>query len=305
MKCPKCNYIAFDSTVRCRNCGFDFSLTRAVEPAGRDLPLRHAEPAAPLQDFDLGAAKRPAVAAGTPAAAARTPDPSFDPGVPPVPAGELPLFGEGSLGDEPLVRPSAPSAPLSVRRSTPAPARTRPPLTPRHAEARAAPELPLGRPSFSTLGLSDAEPAPADGEAERSDVAGVGVRLGAAAIDWVMLFALDLIVVYFTLRVSRLQAAEILLLPLAPLLGFIVLLNGGYLAMFTAAGGQTLGKMAFNLRVVSCDEKPVTIGRALLRVVSCLAGAIPAGAGLLPAAFDGQRRAVHDRLAGTRVVHVA
>ena len=32
MKCPKCQYISFDSGDRCRNCGYDFSLARSTLP---------------------------------------------------------------------------------------------------------------------------------------------------------------------------------------------------------------------------------------------------------------------------------
>ena len=30
MKCPKCGYLGFETGDRCRNCGYDFSLS--VEP---------------------------------------------------------------------------------------------------------------------------------------------------------------------------------------------------------------------------------------------------------------------------------
>jgi uncharacterized RDD family membrane protein YckC len=120
-----------------------------------------------------------------------------------------------------------------------------------------------------------------------------------------MLLLLDLAVIYFTLRVSRLDTGEFLLLPAVPLAAFLLLLNGGYLAMFTVAGGQTLGKMAFHLRVVPADEGPLTVGRSFLRVFALLLSALPAGLGLLPAVFDRSHRGLHDRLAGTRVVHSA
>lgn len=303
MKCPKCNYIAFDSTTRCRNCGFEFSLARTPSPSGPDLPLRQSQPAAPLDDFDLGPAKRPPHGAQADGAE-RVPDPAFDPGVPPASTKELPLFGDSFFGEAPLVRPSAPSAPLSVRRSTPVPARTRPSATPRPAEPRPDSGLPLGSPSFTTLGLSSRPGAPvtAVGDWRGAEVASVGVRFGAAALDWVMLFGLDLAVIYFTLRVSRLDAGEITLLPAIPLAAFLLLLNGGYLAMFTVAGGQTLGKMVFHLRVVPSGEGSLTIRRSLLRVVAFLLSALPAGLGLLPAIFDRDHRGLHDRLAGTRVV---
>ena len=30
MKCPKCGYLGFEDMERCRNCGYDFSLTAAA-----------------------------------------------------------------------------------------------------------------------------------------------------------------------------------------------------------------------------------------------------------------------------------
>jgi uncharacterized RDD family membrane protein YckC len=294
MKCPKCNYIAFDSTLRCRNCGFDFSLAPAPDPRP-DLPLRTDEPAAPLADLDLGATTRP-VREAQPARSQRSRDneaPVPDPTV--APAAELPLF----VDELPLVRPSAPTPPLAVRRSTPVPARPRSPIVPRPAEPRSDVGLPLMSPYTAMPPTA----APGSTAVAVEDVAGLGVRLGAAALDWLMLLALDLIVVYFTLRVSRLATADMLLLPLAPLAAFLLLLNGGYLALFTAAGGQTIGKMAFHLKVVSAGEQPLTIGRSLVRVVAFFLGALPAGLGLLPAAFDQAHRGIHDRLADTRVVH--
>jgi uncharacterized RDD family membrane protein YckC len=295
MKCPKCNYIAFDSTLRCRNCGFDFSLSPVTDP-GADLPLRTEEPAAPLADFDLGGTKR----AQREAPVARSPrlreGLALDPGVPPAPASELPLF----FDELPLVRPSAPSAPLAVRRSTPVPSRPRPPVIPRMAEPTSDVGLPLSSPYSA---IPSASPIASSAASADGDVAGMGVRVGAAAIDWLMLLALDLVVVYFTVRVSRLAIEDMLLLPPAPLAAFLLLLNGGYLALFTAAGGQTIGKMAFHLKVVSAGEQPLTIGRSLVRVVAFFLSALPAGLGLLPAAFDQAHRGVHDRLAETRVVH--
>src|SRR6185436_10933444 len=44
MKCPKCDYLGFETGDRCKNCGYDFSLTTDSTPADRDLPLRESEP---------------------------------------------------------------------------------------------------------------------------------------------------------------------------------------------------------------------------------------------------------------------
>ena len=44
------------------------------------------------------------------------------------------------------------------------------------------------------------------------------------------------------------------MLPAVPMLAFLMLLCGGYFVLFTAAGGQTIGKMAAHIRVVNGPE---------------------------------------------------
>ena len=158
------------------------------------------------------------------------------------------------------MRPAAPGAPLAVRRSTPS--RPRLAMPARAPERPADPGLPL-----------DSALRRLDGRAGGTSWPTATWRpwaggLGAAALDWLMLLALDAGVVYFTLRVSRLAPAEVALLPPVPMVAFLLLLNGGYLALFTAATGQTIGKMAVGVRVVPVGEGPLTVGRALVRVVA-------------------------------------
>jgi uncharacterized RDD family membrane protein YckC len=298
MKCPKCNYLSFEPADRCRNCGFDFSLATAND-AVSDLPLRREQPAGPLADFDLGEVRGPARLTPASRAEKRLQDESVDPGVPAASrslTSDLPLFGDVVPGDEPLVRPAAPGAPLAVRRSTPS--------RPRLALPARAPERPVdpGLPLESALAASADAPAAAVAEVE---VAALGRRFGAAALDWLMMLGLDTAIVYFTLRACRLAPAAIALLPPIPMAAFLLLLNGGYLALFTAATGQTIGKMAAGVRVVPVGEGPLTVGRALVRAFALIASALPAGLGLLPVAFDEGRRGLHDRLANTRVVRTA
>jgi uncharacterized RDD family membrane protein YckC len=92
-----------------------------------------------------------------------------------------------------------------------------------------------------------------------------------------------------------------------PMVAFFVLLNGGYLAAFVAASGQTIGKMAAGTRVVSADADAgegdrVSLEQAALRAAASVVSALPLGLGFLPALFSRERRALHDRLADTRVV---
>jgi len=117
-----------------------------------------------------------------------------------------------------------------------------------------------------------------------------------------ILAAIDLVVLYFTAQICGVSMAELNLLPKAPLAGFLLVQNVGYLIAFTA-GGQTLGKMAAGIRVVPSDsDEALDVGRACVRTLLWIVLAIPAGLGFLTAVMSQDHRGLHDRLAGTRVV---
>jgi len=129
--------------------------------------------------------------------------------------------------------------------------------------------------------------------------------MSAAVIDLSILATVDVLVVYFTMQLCGLTWLEFGLLPKRPLLAFLLVQNGGYLVAFTA-GGQTLGKMVTGIRVVNVDEtRPLDLSRAMLRTLLWLVLAIPAGLGFLTALVTSDRRGLHDRVAGTRVVRAS
>jgi uncharacterized RDD family membrane protein YckC len=135
---------------------------------------------------------------------------------------------------------------------------------------------------------------------------GIASRLGAAVVDALLLGGLSAGVVWATLRWCELPMEQVRVLPIAPTVAFLLLVGLGYLLLFTAAGGQTIGKMLFGIRVVG-DETPYATGGALslrqavYREVVSLPSILALGLGFLPALF-GDERALHDRLAQTRVV---
>lgn len=312
MRCPKCHYISFDDSDRCRNCGYEFSLS--VDVAALDLPIQTGDEAiGPLSDFSLAE-----LDSATPAAAPvtfETPVPAapreLPPGVsapprrPAAPPTDLPLFKDRSLDDDaPLVTPPAvPRVPLAVRRSTPAISRAQRP-------AVEEPELGLELPDVDEAPASPARPsAPrADAVADVAHpAAGLGPRLAAGVIDIAILGGIDVGVLYFTLKICGLDRTELFLLPVVPLVAFLVLLNGGYFVAFVAAGGQTIGKMAAGIKVVPSEmdtywSDRVPLGTAFVRAAASLVSLLPAGAGYIPALLAADHRAVHDRLAHTRVV---
>lgn len=318
MKCPTCGYIGFETSDRCRNCGFDFGLAAPAPPAP-ELSLQADQTEGALTELDIrgGAAaptqgRVPGGRALRSSAAAREPDidkvlQNLDRvlGGPPA-APDLPLFDDEASGDgdlAPLVDGgAAPRRPLSVRRTTPDPARLRTKPTRHQAPAPRALELPL--PDASESPRPEAAHVPAAGS-EPTPGAPPVRRALAAVLDVSILGAIDLVVVYFTLRMCGLSTAEIAVLPPIPLGAFFLLVNGGYLAAFTAAGGQTIGKMACGLKVVGHADLPVSAGLAVVRALGCVASVASFGLGFLPAVLGEGGRAIEDRLADTRVIRVS
>jgi uncharacterized RDD family membrane protein YckC len=168
------------------------------------------------------------------------------------------------------------------------------------------------------LGMTDQPAAPAsrpaavrraavvaDAQEAAAEPAGFGARFLAVAIDLVLLAAIDAAVIYLTIQICGLTVADLALLPKAPLVAFLALQNGGYLVSFTA-GGQTIGKMASGIKVVSTREQhPPGLGDALLRTLVWFVLTVPAGLGLLTALLTPDRRGLHDRFAGTKVVRAS
>jgi uncharacterized RDD family membrane protein YckC len=300
MKCPKCQYIGFDDGSRCRNCGYDFSLLQQPD-APMDLPMRADEPVGPMVDLGLHAAarRRGASATATPPAvdqtAARR---AFTPqGL------DLPLFEDGD--DRPLVNvPAVPRQPLAVRRAAP--------VTPRaRVDEPVADEPELAFPEAVAARDEDGPASEGAGTsvsivAAATDAASAGRRLTGALIDAAIIGAIDAAVIYLTLKVAGVAPSEVRLIPPVPMLAFLLMLNGGYLTIFTAAGGQTIGKMIAGTRVTPAASdgriERVPFGTAVVRAAACFVSVALAGAGFLMALFRTDGRALHDTVADTRVI---
>jgi len=76
-----------------------------------------------------------------------------------------------------------------------------------------------------------------------------------------------------------------------------------YVVVPTGKTGQTLGKRIMGIRVVDKDGNPPGMGKAFLReIIGKAVSEIIFCLGFILAAFDNQRRAWHDRIAGTYVI---
>jgi uncharacterized RDD family membrane protein YckC len=350
MKCPKCGYLGFETTDRCRNCQYDFSLAPfANEP---ELTLHNTRRTESPNEFELPPIKRQSDRLSTaaldldrlfgdpdqhehpqePAALEPEPEPTIElvdessdevldvpepvaamsfaddaesePESEPDPAAAMmaslsedTLADGGALpfDDAPIVPPPAARPPLAVRRSTPEVPRNRP----RTTRPSRPDSLNLESASSSSIAHDTSETIKSLLEAPT-----LGVRVGAGVIDALLLVGIDAAILYLTLKVTGLQSTleDLRVLPPVPFVGFLGLLAFGYVSAFTVAGGQTIGKMVLRLGVSGDDGRPIDAAGGMLRALGCMLVPVTLGLSYLPALFTSDHRAIHDRLAGTRVV---
>jgi uncharacterized RDD family membrane protein YckC len=108
-------------------------------------------------------------------------------------------------------------------------------------------------------------------------VAGVGRRIGALFIDWLLCMIIAVAVFHSQYWTIAVFAVEVYVL--------------------TALTGFTVGKRIVGVRVVRLDGKPVGLWWALLRTLLLLA-VVP------PLVFDSDLRGLHDKAAETIVIRI-
>ncbi len=143
---------------------------------------------------------------------------------------------------------------------------------------------------------------------------GFWIRFGARMLDGLLLFAVNMLlslpmIFYMAKTQAQLQTQNPSGMPPT---GFIVVTCLTYLIQFATQAayeiyfigrsGATPGKMACKLRVVRADGSKLTWGRAAGRYFANLLSAFTLGIGYIIAAFDDQKRALHDHICDTRVV---
>jgi len=74
-----------------------------------------------------------------------------------------------------------------------------------------------------------------------------------------------------------------------------------YFALLWFWRGQSVGMMAVHIAVARRNGEPLSMWRALGRALAWALSLLPLGLGVLPALFDREHRALHDRLADTTV----
>lgn len=146
--------------------------------------------------------------------------------------------------------------------------------------------------------------------------AGFWVRLGAHIIDWMVLTSLlTLLTLPWGEQLARLQEealqqvkssnpdSQILLQFMLISLSINLPLTLVYQTFFNGRTGATPGKRLMGLRVERADGTPLGYSRAAIRCLAEMVTSLTVGIGYLMIAFNPDKKALHDLIAKTRVVH--
>ena len=95
-------------------------------------------------------------------------------------------------------------------------------------------------------------------------------------------------------------------LAMIPLIGVSVLISTAvgvlYEGYFLSTRGATPGKMVLGLKVIRADGGPISFGLAVGRFFAAWVSGAILLIGYIMAAFDSEKRSLHDHICGTRVI---
>jgi len=127
--------------------------------------------------------------------------------------------------------------------------------------------------------------------------AGFWIRFGAKFIDGIILGVVGFALGFFVSFIVRHTVAVAVL---ENILSFA--LSVAYATYFIGTYSATPGKMACGLKVVRPDGEKISYARACGRFFAEFVSSITLTIGYIMAAFDEEKRALHDRICDTRVV---
>jgi len=133
---------------------------------------------------------------------------------------------------------------------------------------------------------------------ERYRYAGFWLRFVAAVLDGIVLWAVSELSLNLIRKSQGIDPSSFSWVD-----GVEVLVGWAYFIILTKVFGQTLGKMIVGIRVIRRKGGENSWGNIILReTIGKFLSAVLLLIGYLMAAFDGKKRALHDRIAGTYVV---
>jgi len=132
--------------------------------------------------------------------------------------------------------------------------------------------------------------------------AGFWIRFAAVFLDGLILMV-PILALFFALGVfsmERFRGQQ----TFNPMVNFGPIgLFMAYITFFHGRFGATPGKMAVKIRVVRSDGTPITYGRAFGRFWAYYLSTVICYIGCIMAAFDIEKRSLHDRICDTRVIY--
>jgi len=141
---------------------------------------------------------------------------------------------------------------------------------------------------------------------EGLEYGGFWIRFAAKVLDAVIVYALGELLALPVVALVRMAVAagagDIEILAAFPILLWIFGFLAFYSVFFVGKFGATPGKMACGLRVVTSEGGRISYPRAFGRFLAEILSYIPFCIGCIAAASDDEKRTLHDRLCGTRVV---
>ncbi|NJK91948.1 MAG: RDD family protein [Blastochloris sp.] len=146
--------------------------------------------------------------------------------------------------------------------------------------------------------------------------AGFWIRFAAKFIDSIILGVVNIFIQFIFIILpgmlgmattsisdsSNLNPLGIVLL----IISFVLQISSSiaYHVYFVGKKAATPGKMLCRLKIIRPDSQPLTYGRATGRFFAEIVSGITCYIGYIMAAFDEEKRSLHDRIADTRVIQI-
>ena len=145
----------------------------------------------------------------------------------------------------------------------------------------------------------------AEGAEIRSErrYAGFWIRFAALFIDSMLLavFTFALQMIAFFVMSQNLQEPSALFLLMS--YGLSLTVGISYEGILVGKYGATVGKMACRIKVIAADGSPVSYPRAFGRYLAKVLSSLTLLIGFIIAAFDKEKRSLHDLICNTRVIY--
>ena len=150
-------------------------------------------------------------------------------------------------------------------------------------------------------GVYKEEPMPVVAEMR---YAGFWVRFAASIIDTILLYMANIPIGFLSpFMIERWKTSpSYFFIIQGNFMLFGIIISAAYEILLIGKYGATVGKMVFHLRVVTADRKQLTYLQSLGRHFAKFLSSIICGIGYIMAAFDNEKRGLHDQICNTRVI---